>query len=80
MAPGVVALEKVERRRIGLVLETDGRKQYAERIAHGLVVIDEINDRSVVFHASAASSPSGGNSTVKIVPPAGFSEYLSEPS
>jgi HSP20 family molecular chaperone IbpA len=74
MPLGIVVLEKIERRRVRLVFQSDGLEQHAQRVANGFVVVDQIDERAVVFHACAGSRCSAGSSMLKIEPPAGLSE------
>jgi hypothetical protein len=43
MAAGVVVFQELERRRMELAVEADRSQQQTERIAHRIVVVDEIN-------------------------------------
>ena len=80
MPLAVVALEKIERRWIRLVLKADGPEQHAERIAYGFVVVDEVDQRLVVLHAETdCCTCCAGSSIVKIDPPAGLSAYVRVP-
>jgi hypothetical protein len=47
MAPGIEVLEELERRRVDLGVETDGAQENPERIAHGFVVVYEVDERTL---------------------------------
>ncbi len=81
MSAAIVVVQEFHGGRISGAIESDGLEQNTERIAHCIVVVDQIDQRAVTLnrclvcclvHAAGSISWIDGNETTKVAPPPGL--------